>query len=250
VTPTADCGGVAGSNPGPAKKAVHVESGEACREVWSATEAAMPPSPRHLAAKSEARRTRLLVIALWLTWTTVVWGLLSGSVSIVAGLLDGSLGVLGLGLNVLADVTGSAVLVWRFRAELHHDAHPDHVEERAAKVVAAALATVSLVLAISAAQALAVGSHPGHSTLGLLTASLSILILAPVAYGKRRVASELGSRALRGDGALSAVGAAVGLLALVGLWLNSAFGWWWADRIAALVIAGIAAAEAIRAMKE
>jgi divalent metal cation (Fe/Co/Zn/Cd) transporter len=206
------------------------------------------PSSRH--STSATPRARLLAVALWLAWATVLWGTVSGSVSIIAGLLAGSLGVLGLGLNVLADVTGSGVLVWRFRAELHHEAHSERVEAKAARVVAAALATVSLVLAVSATHALIVGSHPGHSTVGLVAAALSILVLAPLAYAKRSVAAELGSRALRGDGALSGVGAAVGLLALVGLGLDEALDWWWADRVAALLIAAVAAFEALRAAQE
>ena len=51
---------------------------------------------------NDARRTRLILIALWLTWASIVWGTMSGVVSVTVGLLDGSLEVLGLGLNVLA----------------------------------------------------------------------------------------------------------------------------------------------------
>ncbi len=197
----------------------------------------------------DARRRRLIVAALWLTWISIVWGTVSGAVSVTVGLLDGSLGVLGLGLNVLADVTGSAVLVWRFRAELRHSGRGENVEGRAAVVVAAALGTVSLVLAVSAVHALAVGSHPGHSTLGIVVAGLAVVVLTPLAYSKRRVGAQLNSRALRGDGALSGIGAGVALLALAGLWLDDAFGWWWADRVAALIVAGIAAAEAVRTIR-
>src|SRR4051812_38303738 len=111
--------------------------------------------------------------------------------------------------------TCPAPLCWcgRFRAE-HRQTRPSHkVEARAAVVVAAALGTVSLVLAVSAVHALAVGSHPGHSTLAVVTAALSVVVLTPLAYGKRRVATELQSPALRGDGSLSGIGAAVALLA-------------------------------------
>jgi divalent metal cation (Fe/Co/Zn/Cd) transporter len=104
-----------------------------------------------------------------------------------------------------------------------------------------------VVLTVGGIQALVTGSHPGHSTVGLVAAGLSVLVLAPLAYVKRRVARGLGSRALRGDAALSAIGAAVGLLALLGLGLDSAFDWWWADRVAGLLIAAIAAFEASNA---
>jgi divalent metal cation (Fe/Co/Zn/Cd) transporter len=54
----------------------------------------------------------------------------------------------------------------------------------------------------------------------------------------------MGSRALQGDGTLSGIGAATSLLALTVLVLYHTFGWWWADRVAALVVAIIAAAGA------
>ena len=161
-------------------------------------------------------------------------------------MLDGSLGVLGLGLNVLADLLGSAVLIWRFRAELRSADHADRLEARAAVVVAAALGTVSVILAVGAIHALAAGSRPGSSVLALATAGLGFVVLSPLAYAKHRVGAELRSRALRGDGTLSGIGAAIALLALTGLALDRLFGWWWADRVAALIVAGIAAVEAVR----
>lgn len=68
----------------------------------------------------------------------------------------------------------------------------------------------------------------------------------PLAVVKRRLGGQISSRALQGDGALSGIGAATGFLALAGLVLYDALGWWWADRVAALVIAAIAAAQAWR----
>jgi divalent metal cation (Fe/Co/Zn/Cd) transporter len=54
----------------------------------------------------------------------------------------------------------------------------------------------------------------------------------------------MASRAPHGDGALSGIGAASSLLALTALVLYDALGWWQADRVAALIVAAIAAAEA------
>jgi divalent metal cation (Fe/Co/Zn/Cd) transporter len=62
-------------------------------------------------------RQALVQRAILLSVVSVVWGLGVGTWSITAGLLAGSLGVLGLGLDVVADVVGSASLVWRFRRE-------------------------------------------------------------------------------------------------------------------------------------
>ena len=91
-------------------------------------------------------RSALLERALRLSWLSVVFGTLSGSVSVGAGLADHSLGVLAAGLSVLADVSGSIVLIWRFRVE-RSDPHRAHqVEDRAAVVVALALAVIGVLL--------------------------------------------------------------------------------------------------------
>jgi divalent metal cation (Fe/Co/Zn/Cd) transporter len=98
-------------------------------------------------------------------------------------------------------------------------------------VVAAALAIVSAVITIQAVIALATGSGPGTSgvTLG---AAVSLVVLTPLAYAKRRLGAQMASRALQGDGTLSGIGAAIILLALTALALYHVLGWWWADRAA------------------
>ncbi len=63
-------------------------------------------------------------------------------------------------------------------------------------MVAAALATVSAVITIQAAVALAAGSRPGTSGVTLIAAAVSLVILAPLAYAKRRLAAQMASRAL------------------------------------------------------
>jgi divalent metal cation (Fe/Co/Zn/Cd) transporter len=196
-----------------------------------------------LAEKSLAR-FKLVTAALRLVSISVAFGVLSGALSVYAGLQDHSLGVFAIGLGVLADVTGSAVLIWRFRAERRQPVQSGGAEARAAIVVAIALAVVSAVLVIQSAAALADGSHPGTSSVTLVAASVSLVVLAPLAYAKRRLGQRMASRALQGDGALSGIGAATSLLTLAALVLYDTLGWWWADRIAALIVAGAAAAAA------
>jgi divalent metal cation (Fe/Co/Zn/Cd) transporter len=194
----------------------------------------------------DAPRSRLITVALRLVVVSVAFGGLTGVISIAAGLRDHSLGVFGVGLATLADVTGSAVLLWRFRAERSQRVRSGRAETRAAMVVAVALAVLSAVLTAESVAALVAGSRPGTSPVALAVAGASLTVLTPLAYAKRRLGRRMASPALQGDGALSAVGAATSLLALAGLVLYSALGWWWADRVAALVVAAIAAAEAWR----
>jgi divalent metal cation (Fe/Co/Zn/Cd) transporter len=182
--------------------------------------------------------------ALWLVSISVVFGVLSGTVSVITGLRWHSLSVFAVGLGVLADVTGSAVLIWRFRAERHQPGQSGTQETRAASIVSVALAVVTAVLTVESVTALVTGSRPGTSGITLVAAAVSLAVLTPLAYAKRRLGKQMASRALQGDGALSGIGAATSLLALISLVLYHALGWWWADRIAALAVAVAAAVEA------
>jgi divalent metal cation (Fe/Co/Zn/Cd) transporter len=204
----------------------------------SLRDSAGPPDPG-----SPDDRLALLATALHLSVASVAVGVVLGTLSVTVGLLDHSLGVLGTGLGVLADVAGSVVLIWRFRVERSRPHHGDRVEARATALVSGALGLIGVVLAIESVRALADGTHPGSSPLSLLAAGLAVVLLPPLAYRKRQTATALPSRALRGDSTLSAIGAATAFLALVGLLLFRAFDWWWADRVVALLVAGVAALE-------
>ena len=197
-----------------------------------------------LPADSHLARLRMVTRALWLVWVSVAFGTLSGVVSVVTGLHGHSLSVFAVGLGVLADVTGSAALIWRFRAERRQPGRSGDQETRAAAIVAAALAVVSAVLTVESVTALAGGSRPGTSDLTLIAAGVSLAVLTPLTFAKRRLGRQMASRALQGDGALSGIGAATSLLALIALALYHTLGWWWADRIAALTVAAVAAAAA------
>jgi hypothetical protein len=80
--------------------------------------------PADQSSGSYLSRQRMVTQALWLVSISVAFGALSGTVSVITGLQGHSLSVFAVGLGVLADVTGSAVLIWRFRAERRQPASP------------------------------------------------------------------------------------------------------------------------------
>lgn len=188
----------------------------------------------------------MVTAALRLSIASVAFGLLSGSVSVISGWRDHSLGVFALGLGVLADVAGSVILIWRFRAERRQPVQSDSAETRAAAVVSTALGIVSIVLIIESTAALITGSRPGTSLVTLAAAGVSLAVLAPLAQAKYRLGRRMGSGALQGDAVLSGIGAATSLLALAALVIYHVLGWWWADRVAALIVAAVAAIQAWR----
>jgi divalent metal cation (Fe/Co/Zn/Cd) transporter len=196
------------------------------------------------AAGTQPNRAALVAVALRLSWMSVGWAILSGAASVTVGLLDHSLAIVGVGLNLAGDLVGSLALVWRFRHEREQAHRADEAERVARLLVGACLSIVAVFLTVEAVRRLSAGATAADAVAPILVAAASLLVLPPLSRAKRRAGSMLGSRALRGDGTLSGVGAAIALLAVLGLVANRTLGWWWADSAAALAVAAVAAAEA------
>lgn len=122
----------------------------------------------------------------------------------------------------------------------------DHSERRAQTWIIVAMLLVAAYIVQEAVRALLNGSHAESSALGLSIGVVSLAVLPPLGVLKLQVASRLDSQALRGDGVLTVAAAALAVITLVSLVLNSVLGWWWADPVAALLIAAALAAEGVR----
>jgi divalent metal cation (Fe/Co/Zn/Cd) transporter len=168
---------------------------------------------------------------------SVAWALVAGVTALIAGLVVGSVALIGFGADSIVDGSASAVLVWRFGAERAGAINVDVVERRAARLVGGILVLIGVYLAAAAVVALANHSHPEHTAVGVALTAASALVLPVLARAKLRLSNQLGSQALHGDGVLSLAGAALAAATLVSLLVESAFGWWWADAVAAMVIA-------------
>jgi divalent metal cation (Fe/Co/Zn/Cd) transporter len=70
-----------------------------------------------------------------------------------------------------------------------------------------------------------------------------------LARAKRRLAPVLGSRAQEREASQTQLCAVLSGVVLGGLVLNAALGWWWADPLAALAVAGLAAVEGVRSWR-
>ena len=79
--------------------------------------------------------------------------------------------------------------------------------------------------------------RPETSYVGLALVTVSIAVMWWLAKAKADVARELGSRALEADSFQTLACWWLSVVALLGLSLNAAFGWWWADPVSALGIA-------------
>src|SRR5262249_26084827 len=136
-------------------------------------------------------------------------------------------------------------LVWRFRHEAHGERPSHELERRAASLIAVLLGLIALYLTVRACIALADHSGPSASIVGLVITGASVLVLPILGLNKLRLARSLESRALRADGVLSTAGAALAAAALIGLVLSEGLDLWWADSVAALLIAAVLAREGV-----
>ena len=168
---------------------------------------------------------------------SVAWAVVAGATALVAGVVVGSVALIGFGADSIVDGSASAVLVWRFGAEKAGAVNVDVVERRAARLVGGILVLIGAYLVVAAVVATANHSHPEHTTVGVVLTAASVLVLPILARAKLRLSSQLGSSALHGDGVLSLAGAALAAATLVSLLVESAFAWWWADAVAAVLIA-------------
>lgn len=184
-----------------------------------------------------ARYDQLVRAVWWCAWS-VAWAGIVGATALIAGVVAGSVALIGFGADSIVDGSASAVLVRRFSAERKGASNADTVERRAARVVGGILVLIGVYLTVAAVVALANHFQPEHTAVGVALTAASVLVLPVLARAKLRLAEQLGSSALRGDGVLSLAGAALAAATLVSLLVESAFGWWWADAVAALLIAG------------
>jgi divalent metal cation (Fe/Co/Zn/Cd) transporter len=191
-------------------------------------------------------RTQLVTSALRLSFFTIAWNGVVGSLALVVSILDDSPALAGFALNALLDSSASVILVWRFSRERRDPVGAERLERRAQYGVAAAMVLVAAYVGTQAVRGLIEGSHPKASVFGAVVAGASVLVLPWLGKLKLDVAAGLASGAMRGDAVLTLASAALAATTLVALVVNAAFDWWWADPIVALLIAGALGLEGVR----
>jgi divalent metal cation (Fe/Co/Zn/Cd) transporter len=177
--------------------------------------------------------------ALLLSGLSIGWSGIAGSLAIYVALVGGSLSLLGFGVDAVIDATASATLIWRFLVEASQPERAARVEKTAERVIGWALIAMAVYLVAASIRSLASASHPEGSVAGLVLLVASVIVLPWLAFAKNRVAARLESGALRADSVLTAVAALLAAINLASLAASESLGFWWADAIAALIVAMI-----------
>lgn len=194
-------------------------------------------------------RERLQRRGLFLAALTIAWNVIEAIVAVSAGIAAGSIALIGFGLDSTIEVGSAFVVVWQFRAELRGGYDEDR-ERKALRLIAISFFVLATYVAAEAVRDLFfVDSEAAKSTIGIALAALSLAVMPALAIAKRRTATEIGSPTLRADAAETMLCSWLSAVLLGGLLLNATVGWWWADPIAAIAIAGLAAKEGVEAWR-
>jgi divalent metal cation (Fe/Co/Zn/Cd) transporter len=179
-----------------------------------------------------------------------VWNTIVGGTAVATAISTGSLSLIGFGINAVVDSSASAVLVWRFRAEeAGHAERAQRAERLALRIAGAAFLLIALYLLIQATRSLSAGRHFQATLFGIAEAIAALVVLPLLASAKYSLSQHLGSRALRADSLLTWSGVALASLALAALIAQRVLGWWWADPIGALGIAGLLTWQGLHAIR-
>ncbi|MER7082209.1 cation transporter [Saccharopolyspora kobensis] len=178
------------------------------------------------------RRVRLLVAA------TITYNVIEAVVAIAAGSVASSTALIGFGLDSVIEVASAAAVAWQFSG-----ADPEARERTALKVIAVSFFALAAYVTVESARSLLGAESADHSTVGIVLAALSLVIMPGLSCAQRRTGRELGSASAVADSKQTLLCTYLSGVLLVGLLLNSAFGWSWADPVVALVIAAVAVKE-------
>ena len=197
---------------------------------------------------SAPHRGDLIARGQRLEYLTLAWNGFEAVVALIAGALAGSIALVGFGLDSVIETASAGILLWRFRADADAERR-EHAERIARRLVGVCFLLLAAYVAMESVRALWTKAQPERSLPGILIAVAAVIVMPLLARAKRRVATQLGSRALHADSRQADFCAYLSAILLAGLLLHTLLGWWWADSAAALVMVPIIAREGVQGLR-
>lgn len=183
------------------------------------------------------RRAQVLV------WLTIAWNAVEAVIALTAGAAAGSGALISFGLDSTIEVSAALVALWYLRGEA------EEREALAGRLIGLSFWALAAWVSFDAVTDLIGSERPDTSVAGIALTAVSVVVMPALAITKRRTGERLGSNALVAESSETMVCAYLSVAVLIGLVLNATVGWWWADPVAALVVAAIAAREGLEAWR-
>lgn len=189
-------------------------------------------------------QAKLLQRGRRLEYATLGWNVVGIVVLAIGAISARSVALAGFGLDSLIEIGASTVVLWEL-AEVDMDR-----QRRALRIIGWAFVLLVVYLLIQSTVVLATGFRPHHSMLGIVWTALTAAAMFALALGKARTGAALNNRVLRTEGRVTLVDGILATAVLMGLVLNAALGWWWADPAAGYVLVYYGAREAREALRD
>jgi len=188
---------------------------------------------RETPAHERARRR-----AEWLLLATLLWDVVEMTVALASGFRAASIALVAFGLDSGIEIAAAGALLWRLRLE-GRGAPPEHIEQGETLVhrfVGWTFLALAAYVTVKSGLILWRGQPPGQSLAGIVLAVAALIVMTLLARAKLRAAGIMGSPALRAEAKESLACMFLAAALLFGLAAHAAFGWWWADPAAALLM--------------
>ena len=182
-------------------------------------------------------RTSLLRRGFALEYATLAWNVAGIAVLAIAAIPARSVALAGFALDSLIEIAASTVVIWELSGT------GEDRQRRGLRLIGCAFAALAGYLLVQSTVVLATGYHPHHSLLGIIWTAVTAAVMFALAAGKTHTGRALGNPVLRTEGRVTLIDGILATAVLLGLILNAALGWWWADPAAGYVLVFYAARE-------
>ena len=193
---------------------------------------------------TDARRLLLQRRVRWIVAATITYNVIEAIVAIAAGTVASSTALVGFGLDSIVEVLSAAAVAWQFAGR-----DPEARERTALKVIAVSFFALALYVTVDAVLTLTGIREPEHSAVGIVLTAVSLAIMPFLSLLERRAGKELGSASAIADSKQTLICSYLSAAVLIGLLLNTLFGWTWADPVAGLVVVVFAVREGLEAWR-
>jgi len=178
----------------------------------------------------ERARQVLLRRGFALEYATLAWNVAGIVVLAIAAMAARSVALAGFGLDSLIEIGASTVVIWELSGT------GERRQRRALRLIGYAFTALAVYLLVQSTVVLATGYHPRHSRPGIIWTAVTAVAMFALAAGKARAGRALDNPVLRTEGRVTMVDGILASAVLLGLVLNAALGWWWADPAAGYVL--------------
>ena len=173
-------------------------------------------------------RGALLQRGLRLEYATLGWNVVEIGFLVVAAIAARSVALAGFALDSFIEIFASLVVVRELRGETDNP--------KAVRLIGVAFLLLAIYVSLQTVVTLVAGVRPDDSPLGIAWLAATTVVMFGLAAGKARVGRAANHALLQAEAKVTMVDGALAAAILLGLVLNAAVGWWWADLAAGMVL--------------